>query len=171
MLSRPLRLPVTLGATVLLAGLGHLIAGLWQSGLIDTLQGAGIAVLQQELASAQQLKTAAAIALSAPAAHVLRLGFERISKQASTIGQFLGTLVLVVFGTQAGLAGSLFATARVALPTALDASAVVGTVSVNLNELALDSWALAGGVSAAIMLALVGSVVTALEAGEGTATP
>ncbi len=171
MFSRPLRLPITLAATLVLAGIGHGVAGMWQTHLIETLQDAQIVVHQQELSSSQQLKAAAAIALSSPLAHVLRLGFDRISKKPSTVGQFLGTLVLVFFGTQAGFAGCLFATARVSLPSALDASAVLGSVSVNLSELAPDAWALAGGVSAALLLAIVGSVVTALETEASASSP
>mgnify|MGYP000076313736 CR=1 FL=1 len=153
-----------LSATLVLGALGYAVAGAWQTGLVNTLTGADIAVRNLDVASTQQLRVALAIALCAPLTLLLRVLFDRLSERASTPAQFLGTLLLVVLGTQAGLGGALFATARVALPSALDASVTLGEVSVDLGELWLDAWALAGGVSAAIMVGIVGGVVTALEA-------
>lgn len=153
-----------LAATIVLTGLGHVIAGLWQVGLVETLQDADITVNGMGIAPKQQLRAAVAIGICGPLTLLLRVIFDRISAQPSTPVQYAGTLVMVFLGTQAGFAGALFATARVALPSALDASATIGTVAVDLGELWLDAWALAGGVSAAIMVGLVGGVITALEA-------
>lgn len=154
-----------LATTLLLAATGWWLAEICLVHIGDTLAKASVDLITLDPTERTSQKTGVAVALggAAPLARLVRTGISRVSHAAPTIAQWATTLLFIVLGALAGMGGSLFNVARVAIPSALDASAAIGAVQVTLAELALGNWAMAGAAGAAIILLAVGVASAGLE--------
>lgn len=141
-------------------GLGWVLAGAWQDGLVHTLQDLGLAVALGDPGEALRLRlwTTAALALAGPAATLSQGALDRLRAAPPPAWRLGSDVFLLLLGGNLGLGGATIAAARVAVPRALEASVETGTVLVKLDELGLPNWALAGVLGAAVLL-------TAVEAG------
>ena len=158
----------TAPATLVLGGVGWLVGELWLSSIAETLGRASVQVIVRspDGASGQLLGVALALAVAAPMALAVRAVITRVSGTGSTLGQWAVALLCILLGTQVGLGGALFNTARVSVPAALDATAGLGTVSVALSDLALANWAFAGAGGAAVIVLAVGIASAGLKPDE-----
>lgn len=157
-------------AALLLTAIGWWLSGVWVAQILDTLARGSVEVVstQDDIIPQMRIGVAAALGTSPFLAIVVRLAIRRLSKRMPTWAEW-GTSVFWLFlGCQAGLGGALFATARVSIPAALDASTKSSGVSIEAAELALANWALAGVVGAAVIVTAVGLVSAGLE---GSAQP
>lgn len=156
----------TVPAALLLGAIGYFVGEQWLSSISDTLARASVQVvaLDPSAATLQRVGVAAAVGGAAPLALGVRAGITRVSKQPATLGQWATSLLFILMGTQVGLGGALFNTARVTVPSALDASVQAGAVQLALSDLALGNWALAGAAGAAVIVLAVGITGAGLEA-------
>jgi len=163
----------TLPAAAVLFGLGWLAGGFWLDQIGGVLARVSVTLVASDLTAltSQQLAVAAAVGGSAPLALLVRAGISRVSRTPATLAQWATSLGFVVLGSQAGVGGALFNTARVSLPSALDASAEVGQVQLAASELALGGWALGGAVGAAIILLAVGITTAGVEQSQAASVP
>jgi hypothetical protein len=141
-------------------GLGWLLAGTWQQGLVETLEELGLTVAIGAPGEALGIRTATAacLALAGPLAVLCQGLLDRLRRAEPPAWRLVTDVALLLLGGNLGLGGATIATARVAVPQALEASVDTGAMVVQLRDLGLPNWALAGVVGAAILL-------TAVEAG------
>jgi hypothetical protein len=156
---------IILASTLSLAATGWWLGELGLVHIGDTLSRASVDLITNDPGERTLQRTGVAVALggAAPLARLVRAGISRVSHTPPTIAQWATTLLFIVLGALAGMGGSLFNVARVAVPAALDASAATGAVQVSLAELALGNWAIAGAAGAAIILLAVGVASAGLE--------
>ncbi|HCH63030.1 MAG TPA: hypothetical protein DFR83_09510, partial [Deltaproteobacteria bacterium] len=156
---------------LLLVAIGWWLSGVWMAQILDTLAHGSVEVVTVDPAVVHQMRAGVAAALGGSPflAIGVRAAISRLSKRAPTWAEWAMAIFWLFLGSQAGLGGALFATARVSIPAALDASTVAGAVSIDAAELALGNWALAGVAGAAVIVVAVGLVSAGLEASGHTA--
>ena len=165
-------LGVAAGLGVALGAIGWAVGGLWLQSVTDTLARASVDVVSTHPGTAALLRggVAGAMAASAPLGAVVRLVIGRVRGRPPSWTELATATLVLVLGVQVGLGGALFATARVAVPAALDASAQTAAVTVALEQLALGEWAAAGAGGAAVILLAVGLAGAGLERTEPPAS-
>ena len=159
-----------LGGAAILASLLLTLAGtwvfdVWFAQILSTLSRASVGVAGSDDAAVQSMRTGLALALgSSPlVAIAVRAIISRLSGRRATLSEWAVTVGWLLFGSQVGLGGALFAAARVSIPAALDASALGDGVQVQAAELALANWAMAGIGGTAVIVAAIGLVTAGLE--------
>ena len=152
-------------AALLLTAIGWWLSGVWVAQILNTLARGSVEVVttQADVISQMRMGVAAALGTSPFVAIVVRMAIRRLSKRMPTWAEWGTSIFWLFLGCQAGLGGALFATARVSIPAALDASTRSSGVSIDAAELALANWALAGVVGAAVIVTAVGLVSAGLE--------
>jgi hypothetical protein len=158
-------------AAAVLGGIGWLVSAAWIGQILHTLERASVEVVTSDPNTIWMMRTGVAVALGlAPVlALVVRAVVTRLSRRPATLGEWAATTGWLLLGSQVGLGGALFNAARVAIPHALDASTVAGSVRLDAADLALGNWALAGVGGAAVIAAAIGLVSAGLESSESSA--
>ena len=97
--------------TLILTGIGGWVFDVWYSQILSTLSRASVVVTGSESAAVETMRTGVALALGSSAllAFAVRALISRISKQPIELSQWAMTVGWLLFGSQVGLGGSLFA--------------------------------------------------------------
>ena len=159
-----------LPTSVLLGAVGWWVSGVWLDRITGTLARASVelSTTQPDTISQMHMGVAAALGATPFVALLVRAAISRLSGRAARLREWAQTTFWLVLGSQVGLGGALFATARVALPAALDASVATNGVHIDVAEIAPGNWALAGVAGAAVITTSIGLVSAGLER-DGTA--
>ena len=152
-------------AALLLSAIGWWLSGVWMAQILNTLLRGSVEVVTTDRSVVPQMRAGVAAALGGSPflAIGVRAAISRLSKRTPTWTEWALAIFWLFLGSQAGLGGALFATARVSIPAALDASTGAAAVTIEAAELAIGNWALAGVASAAVLVVAVGLVSAGLE--------
>lgn len=159
---------VVVAASAACFALGHVVAGTWTQELVDVLGSAGVELVITDPAQlrAPLLATAAAIASGGVAAALSAGLAARVRRQPVRLGPYLRAVGVMFLGANLGIGAKAITLARIVVPEAVERSAAGDALQVDLAELALWPWALAGVTCALIVHGAVAGVV-AMLADEG----
>ena len=161
---------VVVACSAVCFAVGHVVAGTWTRELVDVLGSAGVTLVITDPVELRMplLMAAAAIALCGPAAALSAGAAARIGRRPPTIGPYLRALGFMFVGANLGIGAKAVTLARVVVPRAVEASAAGDPLMIDLAELSLWPWALAGVTGALIIHGSVAAVMAMLgEQGDG----
>lgn len=144
--------------------LGRVLGGTWLQELVDVLATAGIGLSTTDPAplATQVWWTAGAFAVAGPAGAVSAAAIAAAGQRPRTLPPLLRSVGVMLLGGGLGLGAKAIVLARIAAPDAVQQSLDGEPLQVDLAELAMAPWALAGVVVALGIHLSVGAVVASL---------